>query len=272
MSSGHPNGPGRYRTREHGISSSYHHPFRYEVKLPSRRATHARQIPSVGFGSHGTLILASDVGPGAFAAVGGNQTIRKRNPSSSATDYYESSQSHSSSSSRPPVRHRATYPSPSPSPSVLADFRHFDHGSVNQPGTTFGIASFSAVSGRRESVDRQIPDRSNSTHAVLPRQSQLPSPDDYDTSGYPSYATGSHSAVAGNLISEPSAANVLMNAQGFHSEGGSFEAGSFSAVGGDQVLMLPQPFEPDRPRAERGERARRYLGSGDSARYHDQRF
>ncbi|KAJ3709862.1 hypothetical protein C8R42DRAFT_729810 [Lentinula raphanica] len=270
MSSGHPNGPGRYRTRGHGNSSSYHHPFRYEVKLPSRRATHARQIPSVGFGSHGTLILASDVGPGAFAAVGGNQTIRKRNPSSSATDYYESSQSHSSSSSRPPVRHRATYPSPSPSPSVLADFRHSGHGSVNQPAT-FGIASFSAVSGCREIVDRQIPDRSNSTH-VLPRQSQLPPPDDYDTSGYPSYATGSHSAVAGNLISEPSAANVLMNAQGFHSEGGSFEAGSFSAVGGDQVLILPQPFEPDRPRAERGERARRYLGSGDSGRYHDQRF
>ncbi|KAJ3761642.1 hypothetical protein EV360DRAFT_80073 [Lentinula raphanica] len=255
MSSGHPNGPGRYRTREHGISSSYHHPFRYEVKLPSRRATHARQIPSVGFGSHGTLILASDVGPGAFAAVGGNQTIRKRNPSSSATDYYESSQSHSSSSSRPPVRHRATYPSPSPS--VLADFQHSDDGPVHSPGTTFETASFSAVSGRRM-FNRRIIERSISTD-VLSGQSQLPPLNDYDTSGHLSYATGSHSAVAGNQISEPSAANVLMNAQGFCSVDGYFGAGSFSAVGEDQVLDLLQPSEPDRRRAEpqRGEGAGR---------------
>ncbi|KAF5356638.1 hypothetical protein D9757_009397 [Collybiopsis confluens] len=201
-----------------------------------QRASRHHSIPSVLFNAQ-LNDVNSVILPGALCAVGGNQVIT-RIPSSSRSSPHPGAN----------PAHYTPNPNlswnPSQNPSVLRGYRRNNPSNpfAQVPGTNFGEGAFSAVAGRRE-VSSDLGRRevsqvvTTNEHDVLVNQNQLPPPDRFPSYGSPSYAPGNHSAVGGYHGHERTSPNVLMNAQGFRTHGGTLEIGAFTAVGGDQIFI-----------------------------------
>ncbi|KIK60793.1 hypothetical protein GYMLUDRAFT_43410 [Collybiopsis luxurians FD-317 M1] len=224
-----------HRTQER--SNSHSERRNTNPHVTSHGAPHAsssRPDPTVLYRSHDWENIRSEIRPGAFSAVAKNQVIQRRS-------------SHSTSSpNHPPSHNQQTHHTPETDLSVLFKYRRHDSRNpyASPSGTTFGKASFSAVAGHQDFIygrDQVYPSASTHHH-VLDYQDHLPGADTYTSEDYPLFHPGSNSAVHGHSGPGcPRSPSVLMDAQGFRAERGTFEEGSFSAVGGNQEVWFYEP-------------------------------